>query len=430
MEWSIYNHMYYSKKAKSYLLYSSLSNMLIELDEEDYQTMLEIKDDPDRIDLKDEQFKFLFDSRFIVESNDNEVNKLMLSTFIKRFNLSLLSLTIAPTRACNFNCPYCYEENRINKKMSKEVQTGIVDFVKNKFNIIDTLGVVWYGGEPLLEINIVKYLSSELQKIVKNYTAYMVTNGFHLDKLIDSIEELKITGFQITLDGTKNTHNQTRHLKNGKGTFDKILSNIDALSAKHQNINISIRMNISKANSDQYIPLLHSLKERFAQKVRLYPAFVRDYGGGCASGSCYEDSIQKAIFLKSIFDEYGAYTKDIYPLRANKGCMSQQMNAFVIGVEGELYKCWHHLGINEKIVGSIFEPHTITNYSLLADMMIKRDGILDSKCRSCVLFPSCHGGCIDEKSRNKDYCIPAKAMLEDFIDIHYAVKTGNKHSDK
>lgn len=430
MEWSIYNHLYYSKKAKSHLLYSSLSNMLIKLSKDDYDAILAIKNDPNCIDAKDDQYKFLFEGRFIVKSNDNETNKLVLSALIKRFNSNLLSLTIAPTRFCNFNCSYCYEVNKVNKKMSQKVQNGILNFVKNKFNTIDTLGVVWYGGEPLLEINIIKYMSSELQKLVKNYSAYMVTNGFHLDKLIDSIQELKIAGLQITLDGTKDTHNLTRHLKNGKGTFDKILANIDALIAREHNINISIRMNISKSNSDQYVSLLYILRERFGRKVHLYPAFVRDHGGGCFADSCYENSVQKAVFLKSIFDEYGVYTKDIYPTRTFKGCMSQRMNAFVIGVEGELYKCWHHLGIEEKIVGSIFDPNTITDYSLLSDMMIMDDALFDNECRKCVLFPSCHGGCIDEKSRNKDYCIPAKSTLEDFIDIHYAVKTGNNNCGK
>lgn len=401
--------------------------MLIKLDKEDYDTILVIKDDPNCIDPKDNQYKFLFDGRFIVESNNNEINKLTLSTFIKRFNPNLLSLTIAPTRDCNFNCSYCYERNRINRRMSQGVQNGILDFVKNKYNTIDFLNVVWYGGEPSLEIKTIKYLSFELQKIVKNYTAYMVTNGFCLDKLIDSIVELKITGLQITLDGTKDTHNQTRHLRNGNETFDKILSNIDVLLAKHHNINISIRMNISKVNSDQYVPLYNTLKERFGRKVHLYPAFVRDYGGGCISGSCYEEGIKKAEFLKSIFDEFGVYTKDIYPLRTFKGCMCQQMNAFVIGTEGELYKCWHHLGIHEKIIGSIFDPHTFTNYPLLSDMMISGDVVLDNKCRSCILFPSCYGGCMDDKGRNKDYCLPAKSMLEDFIDIHYLVKTNNEN---
>jgi len=78
MEWSIYNHLYYSGKRKIYLLYSSLSNMLIELDENGYKKILEIKRNPNYIDIKGSQYDFLIDGRFIVQSNENEINKIIL----------------------------------------------------------------------------------------------------------------------------------------------------------------------------------------------------------------------------------------------------------------------------------------------------------------------------------------------------------------
>jgi len=422
MEWSIYSHLYYSKKAESYLLYSSLSNMIVELDNDGYNEIVKIKEDPNCIDIKNERYKFLFDSRFIVQSNEIETNKLMLTALSSRFNTKSLSLTIAPTRACNFSCPYCYEEDRANKKMSKEVQDGILDFVK-KYDSAKSLHVTWYGGEPTVAIDVIKYLSGELEKHFVNYSAFMVTNGFLLDKIIDDIELLKIKRLQITLDGTKETHDQTRHLINGNGTFDKILSNIDNLLSKCNNVKISIRMNISKNNSNQFVSLNRMLQKRYGNKVNLYPAFVHDYNGSCQAGTCYDNGYTKALFLKKIFDDDAIYTKDLFPTRAAKGCMSQNLNAFLIGPEGELYKCWHHLGVKEKEVGSIFEPQIITNYGLLSNAMIKGDPLLDNKCKSCVLFPSCFGGCVDNKNGNDDFCIPAKSMLEDFIDTRYTVKT-------
>jgi uncharacterized protein len=48
---------------------------------------------------------------------------------------------------------------------------------------------------------------------------------------------------------------------------------------------------------------------------------------------------------------------------------------------------------------------------------------LDNQCKACVLFPSCYGGCTDEKNKNENVCIPAKSLLENFLDIRYAVKT-------
>lgn len=422
MDWSTYNYLYYSKVANAYLLYNSLSNMIVKLDAYAYDAILKIKANPNDIDEIKSEFKFLFDGRFIVQSNETEVNKQKLTSLRKRFDTNALSLTIAPTRMCNFNCPYCYENERINKKMSKTAQNDIIEFVKSHKSI-ESLNVIWYGGEPTLEYDTINFLSAECQKIVKNYSAFIVTNGYLLDKLIDNVEKLKISGMQITLDGTRETHNKTRCLKNGNDTFDKIINNIDSIVMRQLNIKISIRMNISKTNSDEYLNLHNFLRERYSGKVNLYPAFVCDYGTDCHNNLCYNDNVEKSTFIKNLFLEKGVYTNDLYPFRINKGCMMHQMNAYVIGPDGELYKCWHHLGVSDKIVGNITSTPIITNGGLLADLMLYNDSWNDDKCNSCVLFPSCFGGCTDNKMKNMDYCIPAKSMIEDILDIRYTINT-------
>lgn len=78
----------------------------------------------------------------------------------------------------------------------------------------------------------------------------MVTNAYLSNKIAEYVDDLKISALQITLDGTKETHNQTRCLKNGLGTFDKILQNIDILLGKSKTVRISVRMNISTENSE------------------------------------------------------------------------------------------------------------------------------------------------------------------------------------
>jgi uncharacterized protein len=423
MEWCSYNYLYFSKEAKAYLLYSSLSNKLVQLNEELYNKIIKFRETGNFSDFDNDESKFLLDGRFIVQSNESELNKVILSTLQQRYNTKSMSLTLAPTRFCNFACPYCYEKDRVNKVMSKKVQEKVVDFVK-KNKAIESLNVVWYGGEPTLAINPIKYLSMELQKAVKYYSAFMVTNGFYLNKIIDSIKELKINTLQITLDGTKETHDMTRRLTCGSegGTYDKIMSNIDNCLSKC-NIRISIRMNINKTNSDQYACLYRELKTLYGNKVNLYPAFVHDYGGNCLD-TCYDNSSKKAEFLKELYEKEKIFTNYFYPLRKSKGCMSQSLNSFVIGPEGEMYKCWHHLGEKSKEVGNLLKPEIITNYTLLSDMMIKNDVIFDNKCKSCVLFPSCDGGCVDHKMENSDYCIPAISKIEDFLDIYYSMKKG------
>ena len=424
MEWSIFNHLYYSKKANAYLLYSSLSNMIVELNKNGYDEILKIKKDPDRINFKNELYRFLFDGSYIVDSNETEINKILLATLNQRFDPRSLSLTIAPTRACNFACPYCYEKDRASVRMTEKIQEGILEFVK-KHKMIKSLFITWYGGEPTLSISTIKYLSTKMQKMVDNYSAMIITNGYRLDKLVPSIEDLRISKIQVTIDGTKKTHDQTRRLLNGAGTFDKIMSNLDFLLSKCNNIQVSIRMNITTENSSQYAVLYKLLQKRYGKRVHLYPAFVHDYGGYCQAGTCFDDGLEKARFLKKLFDEEGVYTKDIYPFRTNKGCMSQKLNAYVIGPQGELYKCWHHLGMKDKEIGDIFTHGTIRNAGLWADLMLKKDVIFDNRCKACILFPSCDGGCVDMKNKNEKICIPARSMLEDFIDIRYTVKTAH-----
>lgn len=420
MEWSIYNYLYYSKTARKHLLYNSLSNALIELSKAGYEAIQKIMKNPELMNEYSE-FAFLREQRFIVDSNDNEINKIVLTTLRQRFSSNLMSLTIAPTLSCNFACPYCYEGKKSKKRMTKSVQNSLIDFIKQKEEI-KHLSVIWYGGEPTMSINTMRYLTNEFVKLVDTYNAYMVSNGFLLDKAIPFIKELKISGIQITLDGTQKTHDSTRCLFDGSGTFNKIMDNIHLLLSQEIRPQITIRMNISKDNAQEYVALSNNLYKQFGNQVNLYPAFVHDYTG-CGLDNCIDDSLGKATFIKKLYIKHGLYTGLIYPTRSGKGCMRQTMNAFVVGPSGELYKCWHHIGQNGKIVGSIMEPATFTNYGNLADMMISKDVIFDKKCRECVLFPSCYGGCADLKCNNAECCIPAKKLLEDYLDIHYLYKT-------
>lgn len=417
MEWSKYNYLYYSNIAKSYLLYSSLSNAFIKLENEGAELVERMKESQDFSNMPENLCQTLKEKKFIVDSNDTETNKIVLQTLIKRFNAKALTLTVAPTQVCNFDCPYCYETNKAGKKMSKEVQNRLLEFVKSNKDLL-SLGVIWYGGEPTLAIDIIEKLSKELIACVDNYSAYMVTNGYLLDKIVDKIDELKISGIQITLDGTAQTHDTTRCLRNGKPTFEHILENLDLLTSKCPNVEVAVRMNISRDNSQEYVALNKILWKRYRNKrVHLYPAFVFDYTG--CSSSCYEDGCSKASFLKELYYNHGVITNPIYPRRTNKGCMAQTLNSFVIGPDGEMYKCWNDLGDKEKSVGNIMKPQSITNFPLLADMMISNDVIYDEECKNCVLFPSCYGGCTAHRKLKADYCIPAKSSLGDYLDIKY-----------
>ena len=111
MEWSYYNFLVNSKKFDCYLLYNSMSNAFIRLDEEQYKEILNFKENP-TVELNKEWRDFLIQNGILVENNIEEYYKFKLLKLLKRYDTTCLSLTIAPTSDCNFRCPYCFEKCR------------------------------------------------------------------------------------------------------------------------------------------------------------------------------------------------------------------------------------------------------------------------------------------------------------------------------
>lgn len=181
-------------------------------------------------------------------------------------------------------------------------------------------------------------------------------------------------------------------------------------------------MNVDSSNEMEYVDLYNFLQNRYEGKVHLYPGFVHEDSSGCQSSSCYDSNLDKALFFKKIFDKSSIYSKEIYPRITNKSCISNTRNGYLIGPEGEMYKCWHHLGLENKIIGNVLDDQNISNWDLFANSMLKEDCLFDKECTDCTLFPVCTGGCPELRHKGTKGCIPAKAMLDDFLMMHYITK--------
>ena len=98
---------------------------------------------------------------------------------------SIVHLTIATTLACNFNCPYCFEKHcNDNNKMSIETQNKLIEFIKNLLIKSEKkqLKIVWFGGEPLLAIDIIENISKQIIPFCDEnniiYNSDIITNGY------------------------------------------------------------------------------------------------------------------------------------------------------------------------------------------------------------------------------------------------------------
>ena len=106
----------------------------------------------------------LFERGFLVDYDEHAY--LRNRVRLKCGDTHALRLTICPTLQCNFACPYCYETAR-GGRMSEQVQDGLVSFVEGALERyhVGALDVSWYGGEPLLEPEVIRGLSERLMSL-------------------------------------------------------------------------------------------------------------------------------------------------------------------------------------------------------------------------------------------------------------------------
>lgn len=179
-------------------------------------------------DFSEEELIILEENGVIVDSELDEVQLLRNAYNFCKYTNKKATITIVPSLACNFECVYCYE-NKTNEIMSEEIQDQVLTFLKSLLvdHHISELNVCWYGGEPLLHIDIVKKLSMKLIAFCNEkgieYHASIITNGYLVGyEIINIFRQCFIKTAQITIDGTQKTHNSRRKLINGGETYEKV----------------------------------------------------------------------------------------------------------------------------------------------------------------------------------------------------------------
>ena len=424
MYWSKYNILSKSEKY-GYLLFNTMSLAFIRINEQDIDMWKKLRETPDSY-TNFQNYDFLIKARILVDNQEDDLNVYLADVLKNRYNSSDMALTILPTRGCNFGCIYCYEQDRPNVLMSEQTEKAIVKFVCSNSNL-KRLSVVWYGGEPLLNFDSMVRLTKMFKQLNIEYSAKIVSNGYLLTKeKADLMKDLAIRNIQITFDGSEEIHNQRRFLLGGQPTYRKIMDNLKYLLSINKEITIDIRTNIDRRNKDDYNKFYQDFKSEINDKrVTMYPGFVSDLlSSECVSPEFnISEGGYKAQFILDIFDKYGIEIKSFLPKYRRHSCVASKYFAFVIGPEGELYKCWRMVGNQKETIGNVndgsFDMVKFSKY------LIGADYTLDSKCLQCEFITLCGGGCPLVRMRNKyekislNHCCPEKTHMEQLMELRY-----------
>jgi len=170
------------------------------------------------------------------------------------------NMVLQVTQNCNFSCRYCcfanqYGPTRNHKEvhMSSEIAHKAVMFLKEKSVCSKSIKIFFYGGEPLLNYNVIKYCILLAKQVLedKNIRFEIVTNlSFINNEMIDLFINYNVF-LTVSLDGPRDIHDKYRKFAyNGKGSFDNIYNNlrlIHGINEHYFNNNVSINAVIDPA---------------------------------------------------------------------------------------------------------------------------------------------------------------------------------------
>ncbi|WP_165042851.1 radical SAM/SPASM domain-containing protein [Dysgonomonas sp. ZJ709] len=422
-----------------FYIYSTLSNALIEIDEDSFQFLLNAKKNKLNIfssEIDSELHDILILKKFIVE-NDLDgflYYKSILTT--QRANQSSMHLTIAPTMNCCFNCHYCFEKYKDEDYMSESVMDTIIDYL-NLLPSKPELKLTWFGGEPLMALTQMEQFYNKLESNYKKpVLSDIITTGYHIDEnTIRVMQNIEVKQVQITLDGLKNTHNKIKYTSDCEDVFNKVLNNVELL-LNTSNIHVVFRINLTKNNSHEYIELYNYLINRFKhfKNKGIAPGFVM------ARGECEtlnEDHTllfapnEVSDFVLGLYHKYQVHTPFLrYPSRFFIECAIKNVMSISFDPQGYAYKCWEIIGNKKYAIGRLDKRGRLenVNQTTLNRHLYGADPLEDPSCSACKYLPVCNGGCPIQRIENvfegkkNNCCTFYKGKIEDFLKIHIKLK--------
>ncbi len=333
----------------------------------------------------------------------------MSSEFKKRQSV-VKAICLHVAHDCNLACKYCFAEEGEYQQghrglMSYEVGKKALDFLIENSGTRKNLEVDFFGGEPLMNWDVVKKLVAygrEQEKLYnKNFRFTLTTNGILLDDEVMEFANREMGNVVLSLDGRKEVNDKLRVSRNGKGSYDTILPKFLKMAEERNQQNYYIRGTYTHYNTDFANDILHmadlgfkelSMEPVVASPEADYALTEEDLPKLLAE---YDRLACEMIKRKKEGKDFHFYH---YTIDLTGGpCIVKRISGCGVGTEylavtpeGDLYPCHQFVGDEHFLLGNVFEG--IKNADVCDEF--KACNIYShEECKNCFARMYCSGGC-------------------------------------
>ena len=321
--------------------------------------------------------------------------------------IKALCLHVAHT--CNLNCAYCFASqgkyHGDRAVMSFEVGKRALDFLIEHSGSRCNLEVDFFGGEPLMNFDVVKQLVAYARSIEKekgkNFRFTLTTNGMLIDDDVIDFANREMSNVVLSLDGRKEIHDRYRVDYAGNGSWEKVVPKFQKLVAAREGKNYYMRGTFTHANPDFLNDIRQMLDLGFTE-LSMEPVV-------CAPGDPEELTDEDLPVVMQQYEELAElmrqrdregrpFTFYHYMIDLTGGpCIYKRISGCGSGTEymavtpwGDLYPCHQFVGEEKFRLGDIYNGVTNT---AIQDEFAACNVYARPECRDCWAKLYCSGGC-------------------------------------
>ena len=340
------------------IVYNSLTGAIVKI--EDYE-----KDRPELI-----RRWFMSPKNFDLQSMMYQLRQEKLIR--SNSNSGIKKYTIFTTMKCNAACPYCFQHGGNEDTMNIKTANDVADYIIGNWNKQDQIAITWFGGEPLVNKEVINVISEKLRKSNVYYRSSISSNGDLFPSVTDGelyLWNLKTVQFTIDIPGE--SYDALKGLPNG--AYERLKDTAKRLGEHDilMQIRVHYHPNLGLDTAKQIVDDFKGIKN-----VRMYPAMIYDLGRT-------KEDYDSLLALDSYMIE--SKVLDFHPYMPQRPvyCMGDNPSTRCIRVDGSFTACEHYFEGERR--GSIYEK--IEDLDLIKKWTGKRK--YDIKCYDCPLFPNC-----------------------------------------